>query len=541
MFVAHRRCAMLQYLKCMMLTGLTSYPFVAVFIQQRKPSDYVACTAEAACCFIRYFETPDMPATTVLNVKRSAVNITNPASGWSAWLPMYVSVENGHGIRAASPSLSFSNSIPLLYAYLPAVFSFQVAKVAALPSNEYATKGYCEEPESLDSIRDHLGGGPCRNISLACVLLWALLKVVHDWALLSGKVEERLTLKIGIASWILQAVACVGAFLWAVGASEVFISTSVERESEGLSCYYQLQAANVLLTLVPACLLWYTTQSKLTSLMLSVLHGDYLYAVVYDVPFRVVHATAPLHPTGSLLTIGLHGDRYRAPAPRPQLNSDEKRQLFYLLRKLRWAWIFVQHTIVATLASGPLFCMMMAVATTQEWSFQVMGVMRCLMLLAAFSPLGLCLRFTYSASYWRNRMIQRDFCAILSDLSPLRDLFWYLWLWPCGISSTLRVVPAFWHHREDVLEECWTWSFHGIAVFVFAALLLDYLNRPVRLLIGYYDYGWWVSQESLQLLEQYPEWKHPTIPRPKAFDLDDNEETSPTEESERRTLLGCTA
>ena len=530
-----------QYLKCMMLTGLTSYPFVAVFIQSRKAADYVACTEEAPCCFIRYFGTSDIPATTVFNVERSAANITSPAFGWSSWLPMYVSVENGHGLRAASPTLSFFSSIPLLYAYLPAVFSFQVAKVAALASNQHATQEYCQEPASLDSLHDHLGGGPCRNISLACVLLWTLLKIAHDWALLSGKVEERLTLKIGIASWIFQAIACVSAFLWAVGAAEVFISTSVEREIAGLACYYKLHAANVLLTVAPACLLWYTAQSKLTSLMLSVLHGDYLYAIVYDVPFRVVHATAPLHPTSSLLTIGLHGDRHRAPAPRPQLNSDEKREMFYLLRKFRFAWIFTQHAIIATVASGPLFCMVMAVATTQEWSFQVMGVVKCATLLAAFAPLGLCLRFSYSARYWQHKMIKGDFGAILSDLSPLRDLFWYLFLWPCGISSTMQVVPAFWHPRDDVLKECWTWSFHGIAVFVFAALLLDYVNRPVRLLIGYYDYGWWISKDALRWLNEYPEWKHPTLPPPKAYDVDDSDETSPSAEgSEKLALFGCT-
>ena len=124
---------MLQYLKCMVLTCLASYPFVAVFIQERRSSDYMACSKEEACCFIRYFGTSDLPATTAANIELSSAIIATPAFRGLQWLPMYVSVRNGEDFHAAAPQVSFANSIPLLYACLPAAFSFPLATSVSLP------------------------------------------------------------------------------------------------------------------------------------------------------------------------------------------------------------------------------------------------------------------------------------------------------------------------------------------------------------------------------------------------------------------------
>mmetsp|Transcript_28275 Transcript_28275/g.66447 ORF Transcript_28275/g.66447 Transcript_28275/m.66447 type:complete len:97 (-) Transcript_28275:201-491(-) len=75
----------------------------------------------------------------------------------------------------------------------------------------------------------------------------------------------------------------------------------------------------MLLVLLTPCVLLWTARSKLKSLKLALVHGDYLYAVSYDVPFRVVKATAPHHPTASLLTVGVRGDRSLSRDDQPPL------------------------------------------------------------------------------------------------------------------------------------------------------------------------------------------------------------------------------
>ena len=352
-----------------------------------------------------------------------------------------------------------------------------------------------------------------------------------------------MTLKVGIASWAFQSAACISAFLWAAGACEVFVSTS----TSGPACYYQLPHAAVLLTFIPACLLLYATHSKLISLMLSVFHGDYLYAVTYDVPFRIVHATAPSHPTGSLLTVGLHGDDGLPEAPPPQLSCEQKCELYHLLRTGRAVWIFLQHTIIATVASGPLFRKLMSVSVEQEWSFHVMGAAKCFTVLAAIAPLALCLRFSYSANFWRRAVAQGALCDILRDMSPLSDLFWYLGMWLCGVASTLHVAPQFWHDGADILQESWIWSFHGIAAFVFAVLFLDFMDRKVRLLGGVYDTTWHISEVAWDMLvNDFPEWQVQKFQRagydvlmPEGDTSDEAENASSATRAPAVNLLDC--
>ena len=277
--------------------------------------------------------------------------------------------------------------------------------------------------------------------------------------------------------------------------------------------------------------------------MLAVFHGDYLYAVTYDVPFRVVRATAPTHPTGSLLTVGLHGDAGLPDAPPPQLSAKEKVELHRLLRTGRSCWVFAQHTLIATLTSGPLFRKLMSVAVKQDWSLHLLGAAKLATFFAALAPLGLCLRFSYSFSFWRHAIANGALCEILRDLSPLSDLFWYLLLWMCSIYSTIRVVPEFWHHGGDVFERSWMWSFQGVAAFVFLVLLLDFLGRAVRLLGGFHDTEWQLSAAAIQsVINTHPEWQlHRVAPRTGYDAVLSGDELTSSDEADEPKWIVCPA
>jgi len=64
----------------------------------------------------------------------------------------------------------------------------------------------------------------------------------------------------------------------------------------------------MLISIATPLLLVLATAFKLGSLARAALYGDYLYAVSYDVPIRIVRATLPDDPAGSLLIAPISGD-----------------------------------------------------------------------------------------------------------------------------------------------------------------------------------------------------------------------------------------
>ena len=104
------------YIQCLAIALLGAYPFVVVITRKMDNSDFVPCSDEAACTFIRYFGVADLPATTGWTIEQSHGTIKQQIH-WSSWLPHwlphYVAIRNGGKVQAVPPSISPSTIAPL--------------------------------------------------------------------------------------------------------------------------------------------------------------------------------------------------------------------------------------------------------------------------------------------------------------------------------------------------------------------------------------------------------------------------------------------
>ena len=471
---------MLAYVKCMVLTCLGSYPFLVPVTTGLQNSAFEACT-DAPCVFISFFGAPGLPASTRANL-RSSANITAQPSSWLNMLslPLYVSVQNGLGLQAVGAHLSFIEASPLLHMAIPSLISSRVSSAGhgEFPSNKHATSEYCERQSTRDGIQNHLQEGYSRMVYVCCILLWTGLKIIHDWAVLCG-LDERVTIRIGWASWIFQALACVSIFLWAAGAVQVFISTSGER-TKGLACYYQLKDASALVILFTPFLLLYTTEAKLQSLYRSQIVGDYLYAVMYDVPFRIASAVNPSNPAGSLLAVGYSGDPDRPYAAQPQPMASESALTLRVFAQCRiwttlgflrrWIWTFAVNCVLATISSGPLFRRLVGVALMQEWGADVFGAVKLATLLATLAAPAMAIAYVYASPFQvvKDSSRQNELpCLALCCCCPFCPLFWRFWLGLSSFYSAGCICAAFWSPPIDIPSHSWTWASHGIPLLVF--------------------------------------------------------------------------
>ncbi|CAK9001449.1 Unconventional myosin-IXa [Durusdinium trenchii] len=499
------------YIQCLAIALLGAYPFVVVITRKMDNSDFVPCSDEAACTFIRYFGVADLPATTGWTIEQSHGTIKQQIH-WSSWLPHwlphYVAIRNGGKVQAVPPSISPSTIAPFAYSCIPAVLSAAVTKKEAFPSSGSVTQDFCQGKPAR--IHNHLAEGCSRWVYLTGVIMWCLLKTLHDWALLSATMHERLTLKIGIASWCFQAIACCAGIVWAAGAVGVFVSKS----SEG-TCYYMLDAVNVLVIMLPPFLLLLVTHSKLGNLMLSIVHGDYLYAITYDVPFRVVKSTMPGHPSGSLLTVGLHGDRDQPVADPPQLHFGEMLSLSQLLRgHLTQLWVLSLMVIVGPITMGPLFRRLLQLSLELEWSVGLMGLVKLATFTLALSPLGIVPVVVKNKYPYVARLVEqgeRPQCYLKLALILFSDASLFCVALCC---STLRIWPVLWGKvlgPLDYLEESWIWSFHGMGIFYLGYTLAFRMQPPFFNMLRIRDFEWGADvadlQEELEMCEKYPQWQ----------------------------------
>eukprot|EP00913_Durusdinium_trenchii_P023749 g22304.t1 len=262
------------------------------------------------CSFIRFFSSPDRPASSVgnliLSLGSSAAiehlqvdmnSTSDPGRSdveelnfFQRGLPLIVSAWNGHDLQASAPQLSIA-SFPAATLFGLAEWSSALAmkmeprpqpnSPSPLPSSKNVPEGYCEDPDTREEIPNFLDDCYSPVIYLWGIILWTSLKILHDWAMLCG-FREGFTLWIGLepglresrdqwlASWLCQATACVSAFLWAASSMDVFTADI----GNGSACYYQLGGLDRALAVGLAFLLLMTTESKLQNLELSILHGD---------------------------------------------------------------------------------------------------------------------------------------------------------------------------------------------------------------------------------------------------------------------------
>ncbi|CAE7448355.1 aglC [Symbiodinium natans] len=525
---------LVSYFMCLARTCLALSPFVALLTRKMETSDFVACTE--GCVFIRYAGVPTLPATAVENVELSTGNF----SGWWTGFPLFVQIQNGQALRASYPVLSVGSWLftpGAMYGILPSCFTYLTLQLDASSRQAFETSAsamQCEDETVREKIENHLAEGRSRFMYLLFIVMWSTLTLAHDWGLLNG-LREVTTIRIGLASWYCQSLACVAAFVWATGAVEVFIAP-------GSGCYYQLNIWQTMFTILPPLLLLAATELKLTALALSVCHGDYMYSITYSVPYRMVSAVRPQEPTADLLTLGLRGDRDMPYCRPPPLSLEELHHMEKVLFYSGMCWTFVQHFVIAPFTFGPLLRRLISVAMIQDWSLHALGLLKLAvaMLLAICVVIGiypvLASRYGWLPNFsgmcdpwdpddqeeqddpWQDSGAQKTSPCNWSqrrlvDFVGRRVLDAFCCLFgPAFSLGALAKLISFVHAGEtDELEQSWSWYLHGTSAFIFASytcsLLPAFRNPRVMLATRTLQLDFSQSYRLLrEVAATHPEW-----------------------------------
>eukprot|EP00435_Cladocopium_sp_Y103_P026400 s3075_g6.t1 len=371
-------CAMkyLDFVACFILTFLGSYPFLAVVNYKLRPlEDFRSCNE--TCSFIRNFGTEALPATmpATLNLNCSKYGHEN------CWVftdenvsstPVFVAVENGRNFSAACilHSTSWKNFWGKGVQGLLNALSAGTLKRSEMPSPAHVNQTFCEKESVREKIDNHLNTGNTIPIYKVGIVGWTALKILHDWGLLAD-MPESVTLSFGMVSWIFQLVATCAAFFWGSSAAEVFIAR-VSTETND-ACFYELKPIETFTALGTPLLLLSLTHFKLKNLMLSVVNGDFLYYKAYDVPYRVVKATAAVNP---LLTTGLCGDPGSPAVPYQQLTFRNMNRLSLWTRILHISYFCAMMLFICPFGFGNIFLRMTEVAVSHDFSLDAFGLIK---------------------------------------------------------------------------------------------------------------------------------------------------------------------
>lgn len=151
-----------MYAKMIFVTLLQTYPFLALVqsFTALEPDEYLQCTSQKPCTYIRLIGSADVPATN---------------------------------------------------------FRFQEVK------NEDHDVERCDQQEMRQKIRNSLPASVSVNIYVSCVIAWAGLKMLHDGLVLAAS-KESVSLLLGKISMHFQHFAAGAGFMSAMGAVEVFVA-----------------------------------------------------------------------------------------------------------------------------------------------------------------------------------------------------------------------------------------------------------------------------------------------------------------------------
>ncbi|CAL1149405.1 unnamed protein product [Cladocopium goreaui] len=270
-----------RYIEYLVLTCLGWAPLLAVVTYKH------ACSKP--CYYIHHVWTEKLPATTAakLQLKNSSFLSRSPA---------LISVENGGNFSALHPQGTWWG---LMQTYPPILDSiWSASDTKEFPNPAHVNELVCETDNVRKQIEDNRDKGCATTVYLFVLVMWTLMKLAHDWALLAD-VAEDFTLPIDWLSWAFHLQESLVAIRWAAAATGVFVS----RVPEGNGAwYYQLQPFPTLTALGAALLLLYFSHVKMNNLVLSLVN---YYCKIFNVPYGAVKGIAASQP---LLTKGLHGD-----------------------------------------------------------------------------------------------------------------------------------------------------------------------------------------------------------------------------------------
>eukprot|EP00439_Symbiodinium_sp_Y106_P026130 s2504_g3.t1 len=205
----------------------------------------------------------------------------------------------------------------------------------------------CNGEAARHSIINPLHNSRSRHAYVWCIGGWWLSKILHDWLLLAGA-HEYTTLRIGLVSTFFHLLAVCAAFLWSMGAVEVFLSPMGNGEC---ACYYVLPELESIFAIGTPCLLFITAVRKLENVHRAPLVGDYLYYQQYDAPYRLVNKSNGVS-TGTLLVSSACG--YHAEAWYDQLNIDQLRGVYACHQILCYVVFLGVVSICVGIGIGPV-------------------------------------------------------------------------------------------------------------------------------------------------------------------------------------------
>lgn len=308
------------FVKCLVITSLTTYPFIGAV---RKVSNLGSRSLQPCsghgCTFVKIVPDDGLPSTVHM------------------WANPFSMVRNG---------VINETSIPATYS--PPMCPNMTANDMCL----MCAKVNLEEPGApvvLNTLADALS----KTVYLWCIGGWFLFKVLHDWMLLQG-CDDRTTLHIGFWSIVFQRLAVAAVFLWSMGAAEIFRAPLSDNRC---SCYYSLASLELFLCIATPAALYVAAIMKAQAFARSVLVGDYLYFMQYDIPLRVVQRSIR-DPTGSFLVLSTHG-RHQCDDTHRELTTKELIDMDRLCSVISFLETFVERPCVG-IALGPIMRIVMA-------------------------------------------------------------------------------------------------------------------------------------------------------------------------------------
>mmetsp|Transcript_41062 Transcript_41062/g.129998 ORF Transcript_41062/g.129998 Transcript_41062/m.129998 type:complete len:563 (+) Transcript_41062:203-1891(+) len=468
----------LMYLKTLVITMASSYPFVALVssLSSLDVEHYEPCND--GCVFIRFFSSGNLPASTPGNMQN--VTLTNRSSSLRHnavldTLPQFVVLQNGHPVTA----VSFWDSFTWLdWAYaligLPSVLPASLVSQWVSTEQQYlptscpgmhgqAMQRQCESRDMRQHIENTLENQISLQGYLAAVAGWTAFKVLHDWAVLA-KSSEFDSLCLGIVSFFFQSTACLMAYLWSLGALEVFVAKAPEQDC---ACYYQIPLLELVAALSTPLLLHYLTYTKLVMLYKAIQHGDYLY----DVPFRLVHASAPNDPTGPMLIATLSGDSGMPELEPIALSFKKYRRLSFAIEVVESFWNMGNAQIIGPFIIGPLF--VRTLIASLSISSSLAGFIRGALLSASAAALAAIIYCNVNHRLPKLRKLisceMSDAKWILGVMIGSVQLFCHVTYAVATSLVFVELVGAFDRNSAKLGEQerfkLWTWSCSGSYIF----------------------------------------------------------------------------
>ena len=388
------------YCKIVVATLLKTYPFILVVqhVTHLPTSQYEPCNT--GCIFVRYLSDGTLPSTRLDMANSSDTTWHEPFRYLEP--AGYVLVRNGLDIsRVSAVDTAFTDPYAIVRWLVLVPFTVvdkwrrQHGALTSLPSPKCAAIANFTEHCAIGDVKKQITSTMSMwdescIVYVSCMILHMFLRVLHDWMLFSrwfkqDPNKEEKTLKVAIASWIVQVFACAACFLWCLGVVEVSVASDTVRGSNECACYYRLPGWPMGLALATPAVLLGSTLQAFNNLVLACQHGDYFHYITYHVAARaVVYATPSGIPPTSMIQSNNGADEgpsdaWRLMRPEDRIPSEGDRRLepqrltFEGLLNATWVLsiaLWIQYVIVGyfiiVMCAPPLFDRVMMMVLHHE-------------------------------------------------------------------------------------------------------------------------------------------------------------------------------